>query len=128
MDLSHFLGQLMSAVFMIVGLALLIRPSYYTQAYQEWLKNGGLMLFSAMVVLATGVAIVMVHNIWVASGEVLITIVGWAMILKAFLLLFLPEPFEKIVEGLMKHKWLLSFGGLVWVIGGTYMAYYTWFV
>ena len=126
MELSLYLGQLLSVVFVVVGLALLLRNGYYMNAYKAWIKHEGLMLFTAMVVLVAGVALVLVHNVWIAGWEVLITIVGWAMILKGVLLAFLPKEFGKLADSLMKQKWLLAFGGFVWVVGGAYLGYFVW--
>lgn len=124
--MSLYLGQLMSVVFVVVGLALLLRSKHYISAYKAWMKHEGLMLFTTMVVFTAGVALVLVHNVWVASWEVLITIVGWAMILKGVLLGFFPKEFGGMVDGLLKKSWLLAFGGAVWVIGGLYLGYFAW--
>jgi hypothetical protein len=126
MELSLFLGQVMSVVLVVVGLALLLRNGYYMKAYKSWTKDEGLMLFTTMILVVAGVALVLVHNVWVASWEVLITIIGWGMILKGALFAFLPKEFSKLVDSLMKMKWLLTFGGAVWVIGGLYLGYYVW--
>ena len=88
--------------------------------------DSGLMLFTSLVVLTAGVAVVLVHNVWIASWEVLITIVGWGMVLKGVLVALLPKEFEKMVAALMKHSWLLSVGGAIWVIGGLVLGYFVW--
>lgn len=128
MEMSIYLAQLMSVVLVVIGLALLLRSKHYMKAYKAWMKNEGLMLFTAMVVLVAGVALVLVHNVWVAGWEVLITIVGWAMVLKGVLLALLPVEFEKLVNVLLKKSWLLTLGGALWVIGGLVLGYYGWFV
>lgn len=126
MELSLYLAQLMSVVFVVIGLALLLRNKHYLKAYKAWMGEPGLMLFTAMVVLVAGVALVLVHNIWIASWEVLITIVGWGMVLKGVLLAFLPEEMENLIAGLMKKGWLLYLGGGIWVVGGLVLGYFGW--
>jgi hypothetical protein len=128
MELSHYLGQLMSIVLVLIGLALVLRGVYYTDAYKVWMKNKGLKLFTSMVVLVAGVALVIAHNVWIAGWEVLITIVGWGMILKGVLLGYFPKEFDKMIDWLLEIRWLVAFGGAVWVIGGLYLGYFVWFV
>lgn len=128
METSLYLGRLMSVVFVVVGLALLLRPNYYNSAYKAWAKQEGLMFFTSMAVFTAGVALVLVHNVWVASWEVLITIVGWAMILKGALLVYFPKEFNGLIDVLLKKNWLLAFGGAVWVLGGLYIGYFAWMV
>jgi uncharacterized membrane protein len=126
MELSLYLGQLMSVVLVVVGLALLLRSKHYAKTYKAWMKDSALTLFTGMLMLVVGVALVLVHNIWIASWEVLITIVAWAMVLKGVLFLLLPEEMEKLVDSLMKMNWILPLGGVIWVLGGLYMGYYAW--
>jgi len=126
MELSLYLAQLMSIVLVVIGLALLLRGKHYVKAYKAWMSDSGLMLFTAMVVLIAGVAIVIVHNVWIASWEVLITIVGWGMVLKGVLIALLPKEFEKLVAVLMKQSWLLPLGGVIWVVGGLFLGYFGW--
>jgi hypothetical protein len=128
MELSLYLAQLMSVPLVVLGLAFLLRNKYYAKAYKAWIGNEGLMLFTAMVVLVVGVALVLVHNVWVASWEVLITIVGWGMVLKGVLLALLPKEMDSLVATLMKKQgWILYFGGVLWVIGGLVLGYFGWF-
>lgn len=126
MELSLYLAQLMSVSLVVIGLALLLRNSYYTKVYKAWVKHEGLLLLAAMMVLVAGVAVVLVHNVWIASWEVIITIVGWALVLKGVLLLLLPGEMAKLTESVMKTKWLLPLGGVIWVVGGLYLGYYAW--
>ena len=128
MELSLYLAQLFSVVLVVVGLAILLRPGYHTKAYKSFFKNEGFAFFEGMTMLIVGLAIILVHNIWVASWEVLITIIGWAVLVKAVLFLFLPKEFENLVEKFMKAKWLLPLGGTIWIIGGLYLRYYAWFI
>lgn len=126
MELSLYLAQLMSVALVVVGLALLLRSDHYVKAYKSWMKNEGLMLLTAMLTLVVGLAIVLVHNVWVSSWEVLITIVGWGAVLKGVVLLLLPKEMEKLVNSLMKTKWLLPLGAVIWIVGGLYLGYYAW--
>lgn len=126
MELSLYLGQLMSVVLVVVGLALLLRSKHYAKAYKAWMKDDALMLLTSMITIVAGVALVLSHNVWIASWEVIITIVGWAMVLKGVLLALLPEEFEKLTTFFLKMKWMLPFGGVVWVIGGLYLGYNVW--
>ncbi|MFC1599659.1 hypothetical protein ACFL3T_01360 [Patescibacteria group bacterium] len=126
MELSLYLGQLFSVVLVVIGLALLLRSKHYAKAYKAWMKDAGLALFTGMVVLVAGVAVVLVHNVWIASWEVLITIVGWGMVLKGVLFLLLPKEFEKLVDYFMKMSWLLPLGAVIWIVGGLYLGYNVW--
>lgn len=128
MELSIYLGQLLSIVLVVIGLALLLRTNHYREAYKSWMKHDGLMLFTSMVLLVTGVALVLSHNVWVLSWEVLITIIGWGTLIKGVFVAFLPKTFKKVVDVCMLQKWLLVAGASIWVVAGLYIGYFVWLV
>ncbi|MFC1647384.1 hypothetical protein ACFL10_00120 [Patescibacteria group bacterium] len=128
MELSLYLAQLLGVVMVVIGLALLIRLSYYQKAYKALVKDEGLMLLAGMITLVLGVVFVLAHNVWVQSWEVIITILGWGMVVKGVLLLLLPTELGKWTAGLMKGKGLLVFGGLLYLVLGVVLCYFGYFV
>src|ERR1700686_2865028 len=53
--------------------------------------DGPVMLTYAIISLALGVAIVVGHNVWTGGPlPVVVTLVGWLILLKGLLLMFLP--------------------------------------
>lgn len=128
MELSLYLGQLISVVLVVVGLALLLRADYYIKAYKSWAKDGALMLFTSMVLLVVGVALVLSHNVWVLSWEVIITIIGWGTLAKGVFSAFFPKAFEELTNWCMQQKCFLVTGASIWVVAGLYMGYFVWLV
>lgn len=126
MELSLYLAQLLSIVLVVVGLAILLRPKHYAKAYKNWMKSDGLMLLTGMITLVLGVVLVLAHNVWVASWEVLITIVGWGAVLKGVLILLLPKEMEKLMNSVLKFNWLLPLGAVIWIAAGLYLGYNAW--
>jgi len=128
MELSLYLAQLLGVVFVVIGLAVLIRLSYYQKAYKAFLKNEGLMLLAGLFTLVLGVIWVMAHNVWVQSWEVIITIFGWLVLVKGVLLMLVPTELGKWASSLMKGKGFLVFGGLFYLVLGIVLGYFGWFV
>lgn len=128
MELSLYLAQLFGVVFVVIGLAFLIRLSHYQKVYKTIVKNEGLMIMSGLMALVIGVVLVLAHNVWVQSWEVLITILAWIAVVKGVLLLLLPTEIGKWVEGLFKGKGFLVFGGLFYLVLGVVFCYFGYFV
>jgi hypothetical protein len=78
--------------------------------------------FSGMVGAALGLAIVLVHNIWISEWPVLITLIGWIFLLQAIVRLFSPDTFVKVMKDLMAKSGHTIFVW-VWLLVG---AYLTW--
>ena len=59
----------------------------------EFLGNHALVCLTGMINLVIGLLIVVSHNIWVAEWPVVVTIVGWVVLLQALMRIFFPDAF-----------------------------------
>jgi hypothetical protein len=86
--LTVFLARLIGPFTVLVIGAVLVRGSAMVEAVAA---DGPVVFAFAIISLATGLAIILGHNVW--SGGVLpvvVTLVGWLILAKGVLLLFLP--------------------------------------
>lgn len=111
MDVSHYLAILWGVTLAVVSLALLKDPKRLETFLAEK-KNGMVMFFWGVVTFVIGLAMVLVHNVWVLDWPVVITLLGWLTVLKGLDLLFLPERMEKRWTGMKQRHWLLIFTSL----------------
>lgn len=75
-----------------------------------------------IIELIAGLALVLAHNIWVWGPEVIVTLVGWMMIVEALLYYLVPE--KKLVKVLtwFNRSGVYIWGGLVSIAAGLYLA------
>jgi hypothetical protein len=119
--LTVFLARLIGLFIVLLIAALLLRGSAMVETV---IADKPLMLTYAMISLAIGLAMILGHNVW--SGgllPVVVTLVGWLILAKGLLLLFvtpeaLTEFFERMQYG--EHMYLYVAPSLV--IG----LYLTW--
>jgi hypothetical protein len=74
--------------------------------------------------LVFGLLIVMFHNVWVGSWEVIITILGWLALLKGVVLLVQPEFAIKHAQVWASR---MQFAGIFATVIGAILVYYGWF-
>jgi hypothetical protein len=88
MRLTVFLARFISLFTVLTVLAFFVRGSGMIEAT---VANGPVMLAYGIMSLATGVAMMVGHNVW-SDGPlpVVVTLVGWLILEKGMLLLFLP--------------------------------------
>ncbi len=73
------------------------------------------MSFLGVVTLVIGLAMVLVHNVWVLDWRVAITILGWLTLLKGFDLLFFPERMKNRWPTMKNWLWVVIFGSMLLV-------------
>jgi hypothetical protein len=119
MQRSHYLAKLIGPVFLAIGIGMLLNAPAYSVMGEQFLQSTPLIYLSGLLTLPVGIAIVLAHNVWVASWRVLITLLGWLALIGGAARIIVPQ-FVQQVGGAIFHVAALPFiGGLgVLVLGG----------
>jgi hypothetical protein len=74
-----------------------------------------------LMILVLGLTVVTLHNVWVADWPVVITVVGWIMVLKSVAFLFLPQVMTVFVSWSLASLtvWIRIAGLVLATLGGT---------
>lgn len=122
MDLSHQLAQIIGALFVVVGIGLILNGSYYRQMLAQFLKNDGLYYFSGALAFVIGMAMVLNHNIWTSDWRSLVTVIGWLSLFKGTMRLVFPQAGFRLASAIMSSTWLTVLGALVLFAAGGVLA------
>ena len=95
--LSNYLAEIWGISLVIVSLALIIKEKHLKKLFVTVENEDGLF-FWGLVTFIMGLAMVLAHNVWVKNWTVIITIFGWASLLKGLALLFIPEIIKKYTK------------------------------
>jgi vacuolar-type H+-ATPase subunit I/STV1 len=121
--LTLYLGRLLGLFFIIFSIALYVQKPTAIDIIGQLLHDRLLMLLTGMIALACGLAIVLAHNIW--SGGVLpvvVTIIGWLLLIRGVLLIALPPEVSAVFEMLHYTRYFDVYELVVLIIG-ILMAY-----
>ena len=122
--LTIFLGRLLGLFTLITSFWLLVERQNAVSTIPALLGDRPAMVIFAIIALAAGLAIVLAHNIW--SGgilPILVTLIGWVMVVRGVLFLFLPP------EATLGILAAMQFGRLFYVylaipfVLGVYLTY-----
>ena len=119
--LTIFLARLIGLFTVLLIAALLLRGSSMVETL---IADRPLMLTYAIISLAIGLAMILGHNVW-SSGvlPVVVTLVGWLILAKGLLLLFLtPEAQTQFFERMHYGEHIYLYVAPSLVIG----LYLTW--
>jgi hypothetical protein len=108
--LARFIG--LSTVLLVV--ALIGRGSAMIEAA---VADGPVMLVYAIISLAAGLAMILGHNVWSGGAlPVVVTLVGWLILAKGLMLLFVtPEAMKQVFDHMQygEHHYLYLTPSLV---------------
>jgi hypothetical protein len=89
--LTLFLGKFFGSVWFVTCAVCLARPKAILEAANSMAESPGLLLVAGIFTMAAGVATVIGHNIWSGGAlPVAVTLLGWIMLIKGFVLMALP--------------------------------------
>jgi hypothetical protein len=125
--LTVYLGKLLGLFTLITSSWLLIERQTAVSTIPALLGDRPAMVIFAIIALASGLAIVLAHNIWSGGGlPILVTLIGWVMVIRGVLFLFLPpEATLQILATMQFGRLFYVYLGIPFVLGIylTYLAF-----
>ena len=104
MQTSVFLAKLIGPILVLVGAALLINRKLMDAIGRELLGGALLLPFLGLIDFAVGLAIVLNHNVWVADWRVIITILGWLLMIRGAVRLLITDQAKAFGSKLLKNR------------------------
>jgi len=124
MDTSIFLARLIGPIFAVIGVSLLLNREAYHAVAEEVLKGKALLYVFGAMALTGGLAIVLTHNVWVWGWPVIITLLGWLMVIRGSLRILLPEQVAALaVRTLARAPLLFPISGVVVIVLGAVLCW-----
>lgn len=115
-----FLARLFAIYLILVGLAVLSRPSNFRNMAAEFARNRGMIMVGAVITLLLGGAMVTTHNIW-EGWPIIVTVIGWLTLLKGVFYLFWPDVLIKAARALSVKTYPVW--GIITMLIGLYLGY-----
>ncbi|MGB6914841.1 MAG: hypothetical protein WBE42_19145 [Pseudolabrys sp.] len=123
MATSIFLARLIGPVMALVGVGVLANEAAFRKMAQEFLRSPALIFFSGMILLPTGLAIVLSHNVWIADWPVIITLFGWAAVINGAVRVLVPDRATKLGKKLLGYNFTMA-AAAFWLVVGAALCYF----
>ena len=123
MELSLLLAQIAGVYLTVVGVSVVAKQRMLREAVDDFFKNHFLVYFAGEMLLILGLLVVLNHNIWVQSWEVIITLIGWVMLLKGAMFLLLGEKNVKSMVKMFNSSSSYTVWGIIAILLGIYLIF-----
>jgi hypothetical protein len=108
---------------LIFGLSHLLYPARWAALFLPLRERGTGGLLVATFNLPLGLAVVLVHNIWVWDLPVIVTLAGWLMIVKSLAYLFFPRAQSVVMPDGTRMERGFRIAGAVAIVLGALLVY-----
>lgn len=105
MNLVNYLAEIWGISIVIISLALLIKERHLKRLFAKIETEESLFMWG-FVSIVIGLAMVLSYNVWIQGWQIIITILGWASLIKGLSILFLPDMVKKWTKKVENAKFL----------------------
>jgi uncharacterized protein YacL len=106
----------------IISLAMTVHQQRFKKTMNDFLGDHPLMLLTGVIGTILGLLIVLCHNVWVSDWPLLVTLIGWIVLLQAIARIFFQAGFVKTAKHLMSKSCYLVWCW-VWLLIGLYLIW-----
>jgi hypothetical protein len=112
MTTSRYIARLMGPVMLIIGIGMiagmLTEGDAYSSVMKEFIGSRALIFITGGLALVAGLAVVNAHNLWVPDWRVIMTILGWLLIVRGISNLVFPGTVQTLGD-----RMIASHGGVL---------------
>jgi uncharacterized membrane protein len=124
MNTSIFLARLIGPLLLAVGAGILIDQKPFRTIAGEVVRSVTLVYLFGLFDFVAGLAIVLTHNVWAANWRVLITLLGWLMLIRGAARILAPETIMGYAAKIMRNKQVIPISGVVIGLLGLVLCYF----
>jgi hypothetical protein len=122
MATSRYIARLMGPVLLIIGIGMIMgmlsEGDAYSSLLKEFIGSRALVFVTGVLALLAGVAVVNAHNHWVPDWRVIVTILGWLLIVRGVMNLVFPATVQTLGDRMIaSHAGVLAGAAVTIVLG-----------
>lgn len=122
MCLSVFFAEIIGLYLLAISLSSLIYQSRFKKIIAEIMVSPAIFAAIGSKSLLVGLIILIPHDLWVCKWPVLITLIGWILTLRGFMILLFPKVMIKFFKKLMEKNGFL-FCSWIWFLISVYLVW-----
>ncbi len=113
MDIPSLVEKTIGIYFLIIALSLIIRPDLWLKMVNRITVESSGQRTYFFFSLLVGIVVTLSHNIWDFNSAILVTVFGWALLLKSTIAFIYPEFFKTVLPSNKKLGIYIRIWGLV---------------
>lgn len=122
-----FLAQLWGPAVLAMGVGVYVNRRYYQRIYRTVEKEPLALLLFGLAGMAAGITHIQAHNLWNSLPEIVVTVFGWLLLVKAAIFLIEPNIADRWGDKIATTK-LIPIVSVVAVVLGAYLSWVGYFM
>ncbi len=127
MDTSVLLARIIGPYMLIATIGLYANRNACDRLFDDLRDQPLLLMVIGAFTLILGLLMLQFHNVWALDWRVLITLIGWIMLIKGTLAIIAPQILTKIAKHYKSNDTLLNIQAVIAAFFGILMSYMGYF-
>lgn len=119
---SAFFAQIIGFYLIFMCLAMILQPQRFKKTMTDLMSHPASIFICSTMNILFGLFILVPHNMWVAGWPLLITLIGWLVLLKGIAGFMFPEKYINMAKNLIS-KTGYQIWAWVWLLIGLYLVW-----
>ena len=124
MENALMVAKIAGPIYLILGLSVLMYQQVWQKVVTQWQKDHFGLFAMMLMSMVLGLLVINLYNVWEWNVWLLITLTGWAMLVKGAAYFLLPgSVLKSIMNWAIKNKGLIVVDGLFALAIGICLSY-----
>jgi hypothetical protein len=123
MTTSKTIAGLIGPTLIALGLCVLLNLNSLPTIIEQVSHDPAVVLLSGFIIFVPGLAIVRAHNHWTAGWPVLVTVLGWLLMLQGLVRILYPIQLAAIAAGLVLNVGFMVALAIVILALGCFLSF-----
>jgi hypothetical protein len=121
--LTRYLSRLLGVFLLVTAVSEWTQPGLLTVVFPAVFDQPGLLWVLGMLTFASGLAVVLAHNVWSNNPAAVVSLLGWLMTIKGAALLLIPAAGWKAFLGALHFPSHPAIDTIISAVVGAYLIY-----
>ncbi len=122
-----FIARLIGPLFIVLGVGILINQSVYTDMIGQAVLIPVVIYLSGLLAFTGGVAMLNGYHAWTADWRVIVTILGWIMVIAGIVRIVLPAVSAVLAISLYSGSSAMPIVAVIVLLVGAFLSYQGYF-
>ena len=118
-----FIARLVGPLFVVLGIGCLVNQTLYADMIGQAILVPVLIYLSGMMAFLAGVAILNGYNGWSADWRIIVTILGWLLVIGGVIRIVLPTVAAVAAIGLYSGGYAMAVVGIILLVIGGFLSF-----
>lgn len=128
MDTSYLLARILGIAIIVIYSGVLINKDKYLTFWKTLSEQPVTFFITGFLALVLGLILTQIHNVWTFDWRVLITLLGWLMLISGVLRIVFPQVVLNFANKLMgKGEKTVTVAASIMLLLGVFLTYVGYF-